>query len=176
MTELRPGTSPPPVRMPIRFFAMTTPLRHVTGLFGKRAPGRGGKSRRRWSCSLAQPLDDLLDDLARMRNDRDHDCMFVRLRLLKARELAVEQRGRHEVRVARRESPRDQVPIALEIDEADIGAVTDQDIAVGTLERRARDGAMVADPPRRVDPGGDAVQPGPAILVGERHTAVHLLD
>ena len=28
MTELRPGTSPPPVRMPIRFFAMTTPLLH----------------------------------------------------------------------------------------------------------------------------------------------------
>src|SRR5262249_679949 len=26
MTEFRPGTSPPPVRMPIRFFAMTTPL------------------------------------------------------------------------------------------------------------------------------------------------------
>ena len=24
MTELRPGTSPPPVRMPMRFFAMTT--------------------------------------------------------------------------------------------------------------------------------------------------------
>src|SRR6266516_5752455 len=26
MTELRPGTSPPPVRMPIRFFAMATLL------------------------------------------------------------------------------------------------------------------------------------------------------
>src|SRR4029450_1835175 len=30
MTELRPGTSPPPVRMPIRFFAMTTPLYQAT--------------------------------------------------------------------------------------------------------------------------------------------------
>src|SRR6266849_2384928 len=26
MTALRPGTSPPPVRMPMRFFAITTPL------------------------------------------------------------------------------------------------------------------------------------------------------
>src|SRR6185312_3086473 len=175
MTELRSGTSPPPVRMPIRFFAMTTPLRHVPGLLWRRASGSGGKPLRRWICSLAQPLDDLLDDLARMRNDRDHDCMFVRLRLLEARKLAVEQRGRHEMRVACREPPGDQVPIALEIDEADIGAATDQDIAIGTLERRASDGAMIPDAPRRVDPGGDAVQPGPAILVGERHAAVHLL-
>src|SRR6266545_4357196 len=30
MTELRPGTSPPPVRIPIRFFAMTTPLYQAT--------------------------------------------------------------------------------------------------------------------------------------------------
>ena len=101
--------------------------------------------------------------------------MFVRQRLLEARKLAVEQRGRHEMRVACREPPGDQVPIALEIDEADIGAATDQDIAIGTLERRASDGAMIPDAPRRIDPGGDAVQPGPAILVGERHAAVHLL-
>src|SRR5438270_12109586 len=144
MTELRPGTSPPPVRMPIRFFAMTTPLRHFPGLLGRRASGSGGKPLRRWSCSLAQPLDDFLDDLARMRNDRDHDCMFVRLRLLEARKLAVEQRGRHEMRVACREPPRDQIPIALEIDEADIRAVADQDIAVNALERRACDDAMIA--------------------------------
>src|SRR3979409_1412205 len=39
MTELRPGTSPPPVRMPIRFFAMTTPLLHSHGLSGPLALG-----------------------------------------------------------------------------------------------------------------------------------------
>src|SRR5436305_13175891 len=30
MTELRPGTSPPPVRMPIRFLTIMTPLLHFT--------------------------------------------------------------------------------------------------------------------------------------------------
>src|SRR5262249_59842475 len=118
--------------MPIRFLAMTTPLRHVPGLLGKRAPGSGGNLRRRRR--LAQPLDDLLDDFARMRNDRDHHRMFVRLRLLEARELAVEQRGGDEVRVACRQAPRDHVPIALEIDKANTRARPAPGISRDSLE------------------------------------------
>src|SRR5215471_1694570 len=102
--------------------------------------------------------------------------MLVRLRLFECRELAVEQRAWHEMSVARRQPTRDQIPPALEIDDADVGALADQDIAIGAFERRACDGAMVAGAPSRVDPGGDALQPGPAILVGERLPAVHFLD
>src|SRR5947209_5943059 len=45
MTALRPGTSPPPVRMPIRFLAMTTPSRiritHAPRCGSLRPPGEG---------------------------------------------------------------------------------------------------------------------------------------
>src|SRR5262245_36491497 len=127
MTELRPGTSPPPVSTPIRFFTMTTPfvgvrecpttVRSVGTLItskctnqffssptvyrGSKARNRptncrdgclsrGGEFRRRRACVFAKPLDDLLHDLARMRSDRDHDRVLVRLRLFQRRELAVE--------------------------------------------------------------------------------------
>ena len=58
----------------------------------------------------------------------------------------------------------------------DVGALADQDIAIGALERRASHGAMIAGTPSRVDPSGNALQPGPAVLIGEWFTAVHLLD
>ncbi len=76
-----------------------------------------------------------------MRSDRDHDRVFVRLRLFERRELAVEQRGWHEVPVACRQPARDQVSLAFEIDDLDVGALADQDIAIGALERRASHGA-----------------------------------
>src|SRR5262245_26170385 len=104
-----------------------------------------------------------------MWSDRDYDRVFVRARPFERRELAVEQRGRHETPVACRHPTRDQIALALEIDYAHVGALADQDIAIGAFERRARDRAMIADAPGRVDPGGNAVQPGPAILIGERH-------
>ena len=62
--------------------------------------------------------------------------------------------------VARRQPTRDQIPSALEIDDADVGALTDKDIPISPFERRARDGAMIADTPRRVDPGGNTMQQG----------------
>ena len=79
-----------------------------------------------------------------MRNDRDHDRVFVRLRLFECRELAVEQRGWHEMPVACRQPTRNQVPLALQIDNADIAAITNQDITIGAFESRAGDGAKAA--------------------------------
>src|SRR5215831_4069401 len=38
MTELRPGTSPPPVRMPIRLFAMTIHINPVPSQFHEAQP------------------------------------------------------------------------------------------------------------------------------------------
>src|SRR5262245_25889442 len=137
---------------------------------------RGGDFWWRRACVFAEPLDDLLHDLARMRNDRDHDRVLVGLRRVDCPELAVEQGGWHEMPVACRQPARDQVPPALKIDDADIGALANQDIAIGAFERRAGDGAMIPDAPRRVDPGGNAMQPGPAVLIGQRLAGVHLPD
>src|SRR5262245_15103644 len=137
---------------------------------------RGGDFRRRRACVFAKSLDDLLHDLARMRNDRDHDRVLVRPRLFQCRELAVEQRGGHEMPIACRQPPCDQVPRALQIDDADIAALANQDIAIGAFERRAGDGPVIPDAPRRVDPGGNAMQPGPAVLVSQRLAGVHLPD
>jgi hypothetical protein len=54
-------------------------------------PMSAGLLSRGGGCTLAEPIRDLLDDLARMPNDRNHDRMLVRLRLFECRELAVEQ-------------------------------------------------------------------------------------
>src|SRR5262245_39836591 len=78
--------------------------------------------------------------------------------------------------IACRQPARDQVPLALQIDDADIAALANQDVAIGAFERRAGDGAMIPDAPRRVDPGGHAMQPGPPVLIGQRLAGVHLPD
>ena len=59
-----------------------------------------------------------------MWNDRDDDGMFIGLRLLEGSELTVEQRRRHEVAVAGRKPPRDEVPVAFQKDDADVTAPT----------------------------------------------------
>src|SRR5262245_52702257 len=95
---------------------------------------RAGGFLRRRACVFAKSLDDLLHDLTRMRNDRDYDRVFARLRLFECRELAVEQRGWHEMPVACRQPMRDQVLLAFQIDDADIAALTNQDIAISAFE------------------------------------------
>src|SRR5262249_17941880 len=147
-------------------YTATAPGRPEIGAheLSRRCLSRGGFRRRR-ACVFAEPLNDLLPDLARMRNDRDHDRVLVRLRFFECRELAGEQRWWHEMPVACRQPARDQVPLALQVDDADIATLANQDIAIGALERRAGDGAMISDAPGRVDPGGNAMQPGPAVLV-----------
>src|SRR5208337_1372500 len=112
-------------------------------------------------------LHDILNDLAGMRNNRDDDRVLVRLRFLERGELAVEERGRHEMPVACGQPARDQLATALEKNDLHVGALADEDIAVGALERRAGDHAVIADAARRIDPGGNGMQPGPAVLVGE---------
>src|SRR5215831_3589940 len=102
--------------------------------------------------------------------------MFVRLRLFQCRELAVEQRGRHEVPVPCRQSTCDQLTRALQVDDADVEALANQHVAIGALECRTGDGTMISSAPGCVDPCGNAMQPGPAVLVCKRLAAMHLPD
>jgi hypothetical protein len=48
---------------------------------------RGGDSWRRCGCTFAEPLHDLLDDLARMRTDRNYDRMLTRAAIMFDRDI-----------------------------------------------------------------------------------------
>ena len=76
--------------------------------------------------------------------DIDHDRPLVGAGLLQGRELAVEQAERHEVLVPRRHPLMDQLARTLQVDQPDFGPVADQDVAIGTLQRRAGDDARLA--------------------------------
>src|SRR5262249_6409623 len=111
-----------------------------------------------------------------MGRDRDDDGVLIGLRLFERGELARKQRRWHEMAVTRGNPARDQVLAPFEIDETHVRALIDENVAIGTLERGAGDDTMIAGFARRVDPGGNGLEPGPAVLVGERDAAVHLLD
>src|SRR4029077_15223942 len=79
--------------------------------------------------------------------------------------------------LARLQPRFDQVEIALEVDKPHvISLIVRHQIAVAPLQRRAGNhagrpcGAMLRDP------GGDRLQPRPAIRVGQRLAATHFLD
>src|SRR6202050_3287536 len=103
----------------------------------------------------AERVDDIIDDLARMRRDGDDDRALVRGRFFQRRELAVQQRRRHEMIVARGNAPPDQLAVAFEKNQPYVAPLADQDVAIGALERRAGDDAVSARFAGVVDPGGD---------------------
>ena len=88
----------------------------------------------------------------------------------------LKQALRHEMLVTGSDAACDQLLIALEMDEMNVGTIANQDIAVAAFQSRACDNAARAQTTVAVDPSGDRVQPGPTIVVGERNTVVHLLD
>src|SRR5215510_10461238 len=106
MTEFRPGTSPPPVRMPMRFLAMTalSALRELLvspRVFSHRA-GRGGRARGTVR-NCPQPDErgsGVYDDARGNRLEVRSKTPFV----LESRP---EFRSRHKVRDARSDSPCD---------------------------------------------------------------------
>ena len=75
-----------------------------------------------------------------------------------------------------RDPLRDEVAVALQKDKPDVFALTDQNVAIGTLERRTGDDAMAAGASRGVDPFGDGLKPRPAVGIVERLAVVHLFD
>src|SRR5262245_10616598 len=76
----------------------------------------------------------------------------------------------------RRYSPGDQRLVTLEINETDVRSVTDQDISITALQRRTGNDAVPAATTHLVNPGCDRVKPGPAILIGQRNTLMHLVN
>src|SRR4029079_543389 len=70
----------------------------------------------------------------------------------------------------------DETLVSFEVDQPDAASGADDAVAVGALQGRARDDALPAGSASLVDPPRDCLEPRPAVLVGERHTAAHLLD
>ena len=99
-----------------------------------------------------------------------------RVRRLQRLELAGQQARRHEMTFSRGEPARDQFLRAVEKDDADILASMHEDVAIGALQRGAGDHGVLAGLADPVDLGGDGLQPGPAILVGQRLAGAHLGD
>src|SRR5215467_809992 len=57
-----------------------------------------------------------------------------------------------------------------------IGSITDQHISIAALQRRTGNDAVPARTTHLINPGRDRAKPGPAILVGQRNTLMHLVD
>jgi hypothetical protein len=70
------------------------------------------------------------------------------------------------------DTARDQLLIALAIDQTDVGTIANRNIAVAALQSGACDDAVCARTTAVVDPSGDCVQPGPTILIGKGHAGL----
>jgi hypothetical protein len=70
-----------------------------------------------------QRRQNLCDDFVRPRLDRDDDWIFVWSRFFQRLELTVKQAFRHEMLMTGSEAACDQLLIALEIDQTNVGTI-----------------------------------------------------
>src|SRR5258708_39417019 len=78
--------------------------------------------------------------------------------------------------LARGEPARDQFLRAVEEDDADVITPMHEDVTVGAFQRRAGDDGTLAGLADAVDLVGNRLQPGPAVLVGQRMARAHFRD
>jgi len=111
-----------------------------------------------------------------MRSPRSDDRPLVRGRSFQQGQLAVEQRGRHEVAGPLRQPLANHAPGVVKMDEADVRLGQAQPVPVSAGERRAGQD-RVATAGRRIPQGRcQGVEPRPAIRIGERPARSHLFD
>jgi hypothetical protein len=127
-------------------------------------------------CDIGKRGDDLVDKRCGRFSHPDGDGALLGCRLLEGGELARQQARRHEMAVARHQSRDDERLIALQIDEADIGPIADDDLPVAPFECRAGDDAVLFVAPPLVDLPGDRREPGNTVGVVERNAVLHLSD
>src|SRR5262245_49622788 len=70
----------------------------------------------------------------------------------------------------------DKVAAGAEVNQPDFGSITDDDLAIGSLQGRTGDNSGLPPGTLAVDPAGHGFQPGPAILIGERNAGMHFGD
>src|SRR5690606_30286471 len=126
--------------------------------------------------SLIERDDDAIGDIFYGRVDVDNNKPLILGRLLQFRDLAIAQSPRHEMLTSRRETARDQVLVAAQVDDAGVAVALHENIAIGALERGAgHDHARAVRAPA-ADLRGDGVQPRPPVLVGQRDAGAHFID
>jgi hypothetical protein len=69
-----------------------------------------------------------------------------------------------------------QVSTAPQIDEPHLRPVADDDLAIGSFERRARDDARLPFGPLSIDPSRHAIEPRQTVGIRKRNACVHLGD
>ena len=106
----------------------------------------------------------------------DDQSLLVALRFLQGCKLAVKECRRHEMIAPPLHAGSNEGLCASEIDEAHLGAASAQAVAINALQGRARDDRRDARAALLVDEAADRREPGPAVLVGQRCSAPHLLD
>src|SRR5262249_43519197 len=124
----------------------------------------------------AQKLNDPVRDLAGRGTDFDGQRVLVGSRFLERIDLALQQAGRHEMAFTSRQMFGDERPAAAKVDEPYFGAIADDDLAIGALERGASDDPRLLPGALAMDAGGYPRQPGLAIGIGQRNSGVHLGD
>jgi hypothetical protein len=77
--------------------------------------------------------------------------------------------------LARREPRRNDLGAPRQVDEAHVARALDP-LAIAALQRRAREDHVARLRCHLAQPVDDAVEPRPAIVVGERDAGAHLLD
>ena len=101
---------------------------------------------------------------------------LARVQRFEGLQLAVQQRGRHEVALAGAEPARQDRLVAVEHEELDFAQAGGEPVAIVALQRRAgQDDGLARHEVtgQRLVQGG---QPGPAVLVVQRLAPRHLLD
>src|SRR5262249_56172320 len=73
-------------------------------------------------------------------------------------------------------TPGDQVAIAFQENQAYVPPVTDQNVAVDTLESGTGHDAVPAGAPGGIDPVGNGMQPWPTVFISKRLAVLPLLD
>ena len=108
------------------------------------------------------------------RGNVDRDGVLVRLRRFQCRELAVEQRFRHEVALSRAHPLADQRTVSRQVNEQRVLSGSGPDaVAIGPLQGRTADD----DRPRGIAKrSSDSIQPGPAVVIAKRDATRHLVD
>src|SRR5579859_4971696 len=91
-------------------------------------------------------------------------------------ELAGQESGWHEMTFAAAEPLCNESLRALEVNQTDVGSMMREDVAIGALERRAADHHSAARIADAIDLGGNGLEPGPAVLVGQGVACAHLGD
>src|SRR6516164_8459231 len=118
--------------------------------------------------------NDLLGDSVGRFSRIDCQRVLTWFRLFERIDLTAQQRRGHEMALPFGNMLGHKVEAATKVDQSDLRAIPDDELAICPLERRARDNPGLLLGALSVDPGCHAFQPRLAVRVGQRNSGMHL--